>query len=329
MKRVVTFGEVMLRLTASGHRRLSQAAEFEAVYGGSEANAAVSLCNYGSPAALVTRLPENALGEAALRSLRACGVDVSGVVRGGNRLGLYFVERGISYRKQGILYDRAGSSMAMAAPEDFDWETAFADADWFHFSGVTPALGEGCAAAVQEACRIAKQKGLTVSCDLNYREPLWSRTEAERVMSGLMPYVDVCLAYEEEPQDIFGICPAEGASREEGHRQMARALRERFGFSLVAVTSSRARSAMSHDWSAMLFDGEEYYFSRRYEVDAVDRIGGGDAFSGALIHAVRRDWEPQQIVEFAAAAGCLKYTVEGDCNAVTEAEVAQLAGIAL
>lgn len=324
---VVGFGEILLRLTAPGHRRFWQAESFDAHYGGSEANAAVSLANYGTPAAFVTRLPDNALGQAAIDRLRARGVDTRHIVRGGDRMGLYFVERGAGARGQGIIYDRAGSAIADAAADTFDWERIFAelDAGWFHFSGITPALGEGCAALCLSACRAARQRGMTVSCDLNYREQLWPRARAGQVMDGLCRLADVCIAYEDEPGDLFGIRAPEGVPRTEGAAHIARTLRERFGFAVAAVTVSRSYSAMERDWTAVLADGSGCYAGGYYRFEAVDRIGGGDAFSGALIHALLSGMPAQQAVAFATAAGCLKYTVEGDMNLATRAEVAALA----
>ena len=331
MSRVITFGEILLRLTAPRHQRFIQAQSFAACYGGSEANAAVSLCNYGTSAVFVTRLPAHAVGQAAIDSLRARGAGTRYIVRGGDRLGVYYVEQGAGYRGQTIVYDRAGSAIAEAAANEFDWKHIFTDsgAEWFHFSGITPALSDTCAALCLSACRAAKRLGLTVSCDLNYREALWSQEKARRVMAELCRYVDVCIAYEDEPGDIFGIRAPEGLSRTDAACTIARALRERFDFSAVAVTVSRSSSAMRRDWSAVLADrcSGSCCVSRCYEFDAVDRIGGGDAFSGALIHALLNRLPMQQAIDFAAAAGCLKYTIEGDVNAVTSDEVMTLAGI--
>lgn len=325
MKKTITFGEVMLRLTTPENQRFLQAESFSAVYGGSEANVAVSLCNYGTPAEHVTALPQNALGQAALNSLRRYGVGTGSIARCGNRLGIYFVEKGAAYRKQGIVYDRADSALATAPANTFNWPKIFENADWFHFSGITPALSENCAAMCLAACKTAHSLGLTVSCDLNYREALWSKEKANRVMSELMPLVDVCFAYEDEPQDMFGIMPEKGAEKNEGYRQMARELKKRFGFKMVAITNSCSYTAMQIDWAAMLYDGKDFYFSRRYEMTAVDRIGGGDAFCGGFIHASKSGYAPQQIIEFAVAAGSMKYTVMGDFNCVSAPEVEALA----
>lgn len=332
MSRVITLGEILLRLTTPGRQRFTQAQSFVACYGGSEANAAVSLCNYGTSAEFVTCLPAHALGQAALDSLRARGIGTQYIVRSGERLGVYFVERGAGYRGQAIVYDRAGSAIAGASTDDFDWERIFTDsgAEWFHFSGVTPALSDTCAALCLDACTTAKRLGLTVSCDLNYRETLWSREKAGRIMAELCRYIDVCIAYEDEPGNIFDIRAPEGLSGTDAACTIARTLREHFNFSAVAVTVSRSLSATRRDWAAVLTDrrSDSCYVSRCYEFDAVDCIGGGDAFSGALIHALLNDLPMQHAVDFAAAAGCLKYTIEGDINAVTSDEVMMLAGIA-
>lgn len=325
MKKVVTFGEIMMRLTAPDHQRLLQTETFHAAYGGSEANVAVSLCNYGLRASHVTRLPQNALGQAALNSLRRYGVETNDICRGGSRLGLYFVEKGAAYRAQAIVYDRAGSAMATASSTELNWEKIFENADWFHFSGITPALSAACAEMCLEACKTAKRLGLTVSCDLNYREALWPRERANEVMSRLCQFVDICFAYEDEPQDVFGIFPDKNAEKNQGYRQMAVKLKERFPFKMVAITNSRSFSAMHMDWAAMLYDGNEFYFSRRYEINAVDRIGGGDAFCGGFIYAAKTGLSPQEMIEFAVAAGSMKYTVNDDYNCVSADEVKRLA----
>lgn len=323
MSRVITFGEILLRLTAPGHQRFCQAQRYSACYGGSEANAAVSLANYGTSAAFVTRLPAHALGDAAVDALRARGVDTRYIVRGGDRIGLYFVEQGAGYRGRSIVYDRAGSSIAAAASDGFAWEDIFADsgAEWFHFSGITPALSDECAALCLAACKAAKARGMTVSCDLNYREALWPREKAERVMDELCRYADVCIAYEDEPKEVFGITVSPEMSGIDAAAALATKMRRRFGFSVMAVTVSKSYSAARRDWSAVLCDDSGCHVSRRYEFDAVDTIGGGDAFSGALIHALLNGMPAQQAVEFAAAAGCLKYTVEGDAALATLDEV--------
>ena len=287
-KRVITFGEIMLRLAPEGYYRFVQANSFGATYGGGEANVAVSLANFGIDTAFVTKLPAHEIGQAAVNELRKFGVDTSRIVRGGNRIGIYFLEKGASQRPSKVIYDRAHSAIAEASPEDFDWNEIFQNADWFHFTGITPALNDTLAAICLEACKKAKELGLTVSCDLNYRNKLWSREKAGQVMSELCKYVDVCIANEEDAADVFGIRAAntdvtKGAVSHEGYKDVAKQLAGRFGFSKVAITLRESLSASDNNWAAMLYDGTEFYFSKKYAVHIVDRAAGGDSFAGGLI----------------------------------------------
>ena len=321
-KRVITFGEIMLRLAPEGYYRFVQANSFGATYGGGEANVAVSLANFGIDTAFVTKLPAHEIGQAAVNELRKFGVDTSRIVRGGNRIGIYFLEKGASQRPSKVIYDRAHSAIAEASPEDFDWNEIFQNADWFHFTGITPALNDTLAAICLEACKKAKELGLTVSCDLNYRNKLWSREKAGQVMSELCKYVDVCIANEEDAADVFGIRAAntdvtKGAVSHEGYKDVAKQLAGRFGFSKVAITLRESLSASDNNWAAMLYDGTEFYFSKKYAVHIVDRVGGGDSFGGGLIYACLNQYDPQSAIEFAAAASCLKHSVEGDMNMVS------------
>lgn len=330
-KRVITFGEIMLRLAPEGYYRFVQANSFGATYGGGEANVAVSLANFGIDTAFVTKLPAHEIGQAAVNELRKFGVDTSRIVRGGNRIGIYFLEKGASQRPSKVIYDRAHSAIAEASPEDFDWNEIFQNADWFHFTGITPALNDTLAAICLEACKKAKELGLTVSCDLNYRNKLWSREKAGQVMSELCKYVDVCIANEEDAADVFGIRAAntdvtKGAVSHEGYKDVAKQLAGRFGFSKVAITLRESLSASDNNWAAMLYDGTEFYFSKKYAVHIVDRVGGGDSFGGGLIYACLNQYDPQSAIEFAAAASCLKHSVEGDMNMVSVSEVQKLAG---
>lgn len=330
-KRVITFGEIMLRLAPEGYYRFVQANSFGATYGGGEANVAVSLANFGIDTAFVTKLPAHEIGQAAVNELRKFGVDTSRIVRGGNRIGIYFLEKGASQRPSKVIYDRAHSAIAEASPEDFDWNEIFQNADWFHFTGITPALNDTLAAICLEACKKAKELGLTVSCDLNYRNKLWSRETAGQVMSELCKYVDVCIANEEDAADVFGIRAAntdvtKGAVSHEGYKDVAKQLAGRFGFSKVAITLRESLSASDNNWAAMLYDGTEFYFSKKYAVHIVDRVGGGDSFGGGLIAATLNGYDSQGIIEFAVAASCLKHSIEGDYNMVTMDEVAKLAG---
>lgn len=330
-KKVITFGEIMLRLAPEGYYRFVQAESYGATYGGGEANVAVSLANYGLNAGFVTKLPAHEIGQAGINSLRRFGVDTSHIVRGGNRVGIYFLEKGASQRPSKVIYDRAGSSIATAKPEDFDWNSIFEGAEWFHFTGITPALGDNVAAICLDACKAAKEKGITISCDLNYRNKLWSKEKAGQVMGELCQYVDVCISNEEDASDVFGIKAAgtdvtAGQVNHEGYRDVAKQLTDRFGFRKVAITLRTSISANDNKWAAMLYDGNECYFSKQYTMHIVDRVGGGDSFGGGLIYACLQDMESQDIIEFAVAASCLKHSIEGDFNQVSVDEVKKLAG---
>ena len=330
-KKVITFGEIMLRLAPEGYYRFVQADTFGATYGGGEANVAVSLANYGFDAKFVTKLPAHEIGQAAVNALRKYGVDTSYIARGGERVGIYFLEKGASQRPSKVIYDRAGSSIATASPEDFDWNEIFAGAEWFHFTGITPALNDEVAAICLEACKAAKAAGVKISCDLNYRKKLWSREKAGEVMAQLCKYVDVCIANEEDAADVFGIKAADtdvtkGAVNHEGYKDVAKQLAERFGFEKVAITLRESLSANDNNWSAMLYDGTDYFFSKKYKMHIVDRVGGGDSFGGGLICALLNGYDSQGAIEFAVAASCLKHSIEGDFNMVSMEEVQKLAG---
>ncbi|MCM1267248.1 MAG: sugar kinase [Bacteroidales bacterium] len=330
-KKVVTFGEIMLRLAPEGYYRFVQAERFGATYGGGEANAAVSLANYGFDAAFVTKLPEHEIGQAAVNYLRRFGVDTSYIVRGGERVGIYFLEKGASQRPSKVIYDRAGSAISMAQKAEFDWKKILDGASWFHFTGITPALNDTLADICLEACKTAREMGITVSCDLNYRKKLWSKEKAGEVMSRLCEYVDVCIANEEDAGDVFGIHASNtditaGVVDRKGYEKVAGRLAERFGFQKVAVTLRESLSANDNNWSAMLYDGGACYFSRQYKMHIVDRVGGGDSFGGGLIAAVLNGYDPQETIEFAVAASCLKHSIEGDFNMVSVEEVKNLSG---
>lgn len=330
MARVVTFGEIMLRLAPEGYYRFVQAETFGATYGGGEANVAVSLANYGVDAKFVTKLPKHEIGQAAVNSLRRYGVDTSSITRGGDRVGIYFLEKGASQRPSKVVYDRAGSAIATATTADFNWDEIFEGAEWFHFTGITPALGDNAAEICLEACKAAKAKGITVSCDLNYRKNLWTREKAGQVMAGLMEYVDVCIANEEDASDVFGIKAEDtditgGKLNHDGYKEVAKKLADTFGFKKVAITLRGSISANDNNWAAMLYDGNDYFFSKNYLVHIVDRVGGGDSFGGGLIYACLNNFEPQATIEYAVAASCLKHTIEGDFNQVSVDEVLKLA----
>lgn len=329
--KVVTFGEVMLRLAPEGYYRFLQADTFGATFGGGEANVAVSLANYGIDAAFVTKLPTHEIGQMAVNSLRKYGVDTSLIKRGGDRVGIYYLEKGASQRPSKVIYDRAYSAISLADTSDFNWESIFEGVDWFHFTGITPALGDNVADICLEAVKAAKKHGVKVSCDLNYRKKLWTREKACEVMGKLMPYVNVCIANEEDASDVFGIKAAntdvtKGEVNKEGYKDVAKQLKDRFGFDYVAITLRSSISANDNDWAAMLYNGDGYYFSKQYRMHIVDRVGGGDSFGGGLIYAMLNGYAPQDTIEFAVAASCLKHSVEGDYNMVSVAEVKNLAG---
>lgn len=329
-KKVITFGEIMLRLAPEGYYRFVQAEKFGATYGGGEANVAVSLANYGYDAKFVTKLPKHEIGQCAVNSLRRYGVDTSLIARGGDRVGIYYLEKGASQRPSKVIYDRANSSIASADKADFDWDNIFDGADWFHFTGITPALGDNVADICLEACKKAREKGVTVSCDLNYRGKLWSREKAGRVMGEICRYVDVCIANEEDAGDVFGIKSTgtdvtAGQVNHEGYKDVAKQLADRFEFKKVAITLRTSISANDNKWAAMLYDGKEYCFSKNYLMHIVDRVGGGDSFGGGLIYSCLEGFDTQKTIEFAVAASCLKHSIEGDFNMVSADEVLKLA----
>lgn len=331
MARAVTFGEIMLRLAPEGYYRFIQADRFGATYGGGEANVAASLAQFGLDAAFVTKLPENEIGQGAVNYLRRFGVDTGEILRGGDRIGIYFLEKGASQRASKVIYDRAYSSIATATADDFDWERIFNGVNWFHFTGITPALGDGLAEICHVACKCAKEKGITISCDLNFRKNLWSEEKAGRIMADLMGYVDIFIANEGDAANLFGI-RAKGADANigevshEGCMSTAEQLLNRFGFSQVAFTMRESISANDNNWAGMLYDGKEWFFSEKYPVHIVDRVGCGDSFAAGLIYASLANMSTRDIVEFAAAAGCLKHSVEGDFNMVSEDEVRNIVG---
>ena len=330
-KRIVTFGEIMLRLAPEGYLRFFQNDTMQATFGGGEANVAVSLANYGMDASFVTKLPGHAIGQGAINSLRALGVDTKDIVRGGDRVGIYFLEKGASQRGSVCIYDRAHSAIQEASREDFDWDKIFEGADWFHFTGITPALGENLVEICLDACKAAKAKGIKISCDLNYRGKLWTRAQAREAMTKLCEYVDVCISNEEDAKDVFGI-EAEntdiygGKLNKEGYKSVAKQLMDTFKFEKVAITLRSSISASDNDWAGMLYDGENYCFSKEYHLHIVDRVGGGDSFGGGLIYSLLSGKSTQEAIEFAVAASALKHSIEGDYNRVTVSEVEKLAG---
>ena len=331
MAKIVTFGELMLRLTPNGYYRFFQNDQMQATFGGGEANVAVSLANYGMDSVYVTKLPKHAIGQAAVDSLRYFGVDTSKIVRGGDRVGIYFLEKGASQRGSVCIYDRAHSAIQEASASDFDWDSIFEGADWFHFTGITPALSDEVAEITIEACKAAKARNIMISCDLNFRKKLWSKQKAGEVMGEVCKYVDYCIANEEDAKDVFGIEADNtdiygGKLDREGYISVAKKLTDRFNFKGVAITLRESKSANDNDWSGMLYTGGEAYFSKKYSMHIVDRVGGGDSFGGGLIYSLMNGFAPQQAIEFAVAASCLKHSIEGDYNMMSVAEVMNLAG---
>lgn len=329
MSKIVCFGELMLRLNPEGYLRFEQAKDFEVSFGGGEANVAVSLAHFGMDAVFVSKFPSHAIGEMAVRSLRTEGVATDKIVRGGERLGIYFIEKGASQRPSKVIYDRKYSSIGMAERSDFDWETILDGADWFHFTGITPALGDNVADITLDALKVCKAKGIKVSCDLNFRKKLWSSEKAGKVMTELCQYVDVCIANEEDAERIFGVKPDQndvegGKLNRAGYIDVAKKLTERFGFEKVAITLRESISASDNNWAAMLYADGNAYFSKTYAVHIVDRVGGGDSFGAGLIYALLCGYENQKTIEFAVAASCLKHSIETDFNYVSVDEVTTL-----
>ncbi len=329
MAKIVTMGEIMLRLSANGHKRFVQSGSFDVCYGGGEANVAVSLANYGHEAYFVSKLPAHEIGQSAVNSLREFGVHTEYIARGGDRIGIYFLETGASMRPSKVIYDRAHSAIAEADVSDFDFDKIFDNADWFHFTGITPALGKKAQAVLKAALEAAKAKGVRVSVDLNYRKKLWAPAEAQACMSDLMRYVDVCIGNEEDAEKCLGFKPEgtdvkTGALDISGYEKVFRGMKEKFGFSCIATSLRESYSASDNGWSALVYDGREFYRSRRYDIRIVDRVGGGDSFSAGLIHGLLVYGDHKKALEFAAAASALKHTVEGDVNLVSAAEVETL-----
>jgi 2-dehydro-3-deoxygluconokinase len=331
MGKFITFGEIMLRLTSVGHERYLQAKSFSACYAGSEANVAVSLAALGRESYFVTKLPVHEIGQAALNELRRFGVRTEHICRGGERLGVFYCENGASQRPSKVIYDRKHSAIAEAEERDFDWAAIFTGAAWYHFTGITPALSDGCEALCKRALAAARAAGATVSVDLNYRAKLWTSQKAASVMEELVRGCDLIIANEEDAEKVFGIRAGStdfsgGVPSQEDYRAVAAELRSRFGARRVAITLRESHSASDNGWSALLHDDSGFYASARYRIHVVDRVGGGDAFAAGLIFALSDGWEPQAAVDFAVAASCLKHTIEGDFNLVARSEVEALMG---
>ena len=329
-KKLITMGELLLRFTPPGHDRFLQADTYEVAFGGAEANVAVSAENYGIDASYVTKLPDNEVGQAAINSLKRLGIETENIARGGKRIGTYYFERGAGLRPSKIIYDRENSSIAEADPDDFDWGKIFDGADWFHFSGITPALSKNARDVSLRALKEAKKKGVRISVDLNYRSRMCTLEEAGKSMDELCHYADVCITSDDDAE-IFAMYPEdkeipEGKPDLWNFRSVCTALKERFDFDEVCVMRRRSLSATKALWDSMLLDSVDFHFGKKYDVDVIDTVGCGDAFCGGFIAAELLGFTPQDKIDFASAAGCLKHTISGDFNMVTKDEVIALMG---
>lgn len=317
MKKIILFGEALLRLQAPSFKRIVQAQSFEAFFGGSEANSAVALAQIGENVSYVTKLPNNEIGQACINEIRKWGVDVKNIVTGAGRMGIYFTEKGASQRPAQILYDRADSAFANAKPSDFDFNKILDDASWFHISGITPALSDNIAQASLEAVKIAKIKGAKVSCDFNYRSKLWNLEKAKKVLSVLVNGIDVLIVNENQAKEVFGI-------DEQDYKTLASIIAERLNVKTVVLTKRRTVSGEVNNFSAMIWNANSFYSSREYSIFLIDKIGGGDAFSAALIYALMNNKNPQYAIDFATASACYKHSVEGDMAVASVAELENL-----
>lgn len=329
MAKIVTMGEIMLRLSTPGNSRFIQSDSFDINYGGGEANVAVSLQNYGNEAYFVSKVPEHEIGQAAINSLRRFGVHTDFIVRGGDRLGIYYLETGSSLRPSKVIYDRAHSSISEATPSDFDFDAIFHGARGFHWSGITPALSDSAAECVREACIAAKKAGVIISCDLNFRKKLWTSEKAQSIMRPLMQYVDICIGNEEDAEKCLGYRPnadvESGKTDADGYKDIFSRMQKDFGFRYVVSTLRESYNASINGWKAMIYNGKDFYVSRRYEIKPiVDRVGGGDSFSAGIIHGLASGMPQDQALEFAVAASALKHTIPGDVNMVSVSEVESL-----
>ncbi|SHO46117.1 sugar kinase [Anaerocolumna xylanovorans] len=331
MAKIVTMGEIMLRLSPPGYQKFIQADNFDVNYGGGEANVAVSLANFGHKTHFVSKVPDNPIGDCAVAALRKYNVNCDFIARGGERLGIYYLETGASMRASNVVYDRAHSSMAEAAAEDFDFDAIFEGADWFHVSGITPAISDGAAAVTELALKAARAKGITVSLDFNYRKKLWSYEKAGKVMTNLLQYVDVCIGSKEDAKYILGMNLSDtdktGIEAENYiNKDIFQRMMDRFGFQCIASSLRESYSASDNGWSACIYDGKEFYRSRKYELRIVDRVGGGDSFAAGLICGLIEERGIKEALEFAVAASALKHTIPGDVNLASRSEVEGLMG---
>jgi 2-dehydro-3-deoxygluconokinase len=325
-KKVVTLGEIMLRLSTPDFKRFVQADNFDVTYGGGEANVAAALCNYGLQGTFVSKIPNNPIGQSAINHLRRYGVDTQFIARGGKRLGIYFLETGASMRASQVVYDRADAAISDVDISEFDFDKIFEGASWFHTTGITPALSDKAAALTEAALKAAKEKGITTSIDLNYRKKLWTKDKAKEVMTRLCEYVDVCIGNEEDAEITLGFKGqgtdvTKGELNLEGYKDAFRQMKEKFNFKYIASTLRESHSASDNGWSALVYDGNEYYHSKEYEVRIVDRVGGGDSFASGFIYGLVSGMAMKDATEFAVAASALKHTIPGDLNHATLDEV--------
>jgi len=328
-KKVVTLGEIMLRLSTPDFKRFVQADTFDITYGGGEANVAAALCNYGLNGTFISKVPDNAIGQAAINHLRRYGVDTQFIAKGGERLGIYFLETGASMRASQVIYDRAGASIADVKPEEFDWDKILDGADWFHTTGITPALSDKASVLAETALKTAKAKGITTSIDLNYRKKLWSKEKAREVMTKLCQYVDVCIGNEEDADTTLGFKAAhtdvtKGELNLDGYKDVFRQMKDKFGFKFIASSLRESHSASDNGWSALVYDGSDFHHTRKYNVRIVDRVGSGDSFASGLIFGLVTGMPMPEAAEFGVAASALKHTIPGDLNHATLAEVKEL-----
>lgn len=328
-KKVVTLGEIMLRLSTPDFKRFVQADSFDVTYGGGEANVSAALCNYGLNGTFVTKVPNNAIGQSAINHLRRYGVDTQFIARGGDRLGIYFLETGASMRASQVIYDRAGASIADVDAAEFDFDKILNGASWFHTTGITPALSDKAAALAEAALKAARAKGITTSIDLNFRKKLWTKEKARVIMTNLCQYVDVCIGNEEDADLCLGFKAAntdvtKGELNLDGFKDVFKQMKEKFGFKFIASSLRESHSASDNGWSALVYDGNEFYHSRQYEVRIVDRVGSGDSFASGLIYGLVTGMPMAEAAEFGVAASALKHTIPGDLNHATLAEVKDL-----
>ena len=328
-KKVVTFGEIMMRLTAPEYKRFEQCDNLDITFGGGEANVSVAVTNYGLEGEFVTKLPDNAWGQAAINHLRRYGVKTDNVVRGGDRIGTYYVEMGAAMRPSQVLYDRAHSSIAEANPDEFDYKSILEGATWFHTTGISPALSDNAAVITENFLRTAKELGITTSIDLNFRKKLWTSEKAISVMTRLCKYVDVCIGNEEDAEKTLGFKASKtdvtkGELNVEGYKNVFRQMKEKFGFKYIATTLRESYSAFDNGWSAATYDGENFYHTKKYDIHIIDRVGGGDSFASGFIYGLIAGKSMEDAAEFAAAASALKHTIPGDINHVTVKEVENL-----